>query len=225
LFFKKHRVRYYELLHPESKFLQTEIGEGYNLLMSDDLATWTRAAGLPKKATVMAVDFAFVPGTRGFFKIVPISAGFSLIPAGSFQMGDALAEGLSQELPVHTVQVSAFYMAKHEVTKALWDEVRTWAAGNGYTDLPVGGGKAADHPVQAINWYAMVKWCNARSEKNGLTPCYRVCSEIYRFGENEPDCNWEANGYRLPTEAEWEKAARGGLSGKRFPWTSGRECR
>lgn len=101
-------------------------------------------------------------------------------------------------------------MAKYEVTKALWDEVRTWGITNGYTDLPTGDGKEADHPVQEINWYAMVKWCNARSLKEGLTPCYftnalKTVDFLYKTGNVDIDntmVNWNANGYRLPTEAE-----------------------
>ena len=139
-------------------------------------------------------------------------------------MGDSLREGSPVELPVHKVTVGAFAIQKKEVTKAQWDEVAAWGHQHGYTDLAKCGGKAPDHPVQRVTWYGAVKWCNARSDKEGLTPCY--CTDaakttVYRTGEKDIEqtwVRWDANGYRLPTEAEWERAARGGLTGKRFPW-------
>jgi len=145
-----------------------------------------------------------------------------LIPAGSFQMGDAL--GATDERPVRTVIVSAFTMDKFEVTTGLWNEVATWAAASGYDIGPGdGSGKALDHPAYDVSWHEAVKWANARSEREELEPCYTVDGIVYRTGENAPDCNWSASGYRLPTEAEWEKAARGGAAGRRYPWSDSDE--
>jgi formylglycine-generating enzyme required for sulfatase activity len=136
-------------------------------------------------------------------------------------MGDTFAEGEPYELPVHTVNVSAFYLAKYEVTKSLWDQVKNWSGTNGYAYDNPGAGKGPDHPVQTLNWYDAVKWCNARSEMERRVPAYytdAALTQVYKTGQANPYVNWNA-GYRLPAEAEWEKASRGGASGHRFPWT------
>jgi len=109
------------------------------------------------------------------------------------------------------------WVGKAEVDKALWDEVYNWAVLNGYDFDNVGDADAINHPVVAINWYDCVKWCNARSEKEGLLPGYEAGGSIYRMGLATPV--WvDTEGYRLPTVEEWQFLARGSRSGSRFPW-------
>jgi sulfatase modifying factor 1 len=153
----------------------------------------------------------------------------ALIPASWYQRGDSMEppDGDETEQPVHMLYVSEFYMDRYFVTKAKWDEVYNWA-----TNLPPseryefdneGAAAETNHPVTVVSWFDIAKWCNARSEKEGLTPAYYTSesmTEVYRTGQVNISNSWVAwnsDGYRIPTEAEHEKAMRGGLIGRRFP--------
>ena len=137
---------------------------------------------------------------------------FLLVPAGAFRMGDNFGDGESRERPVHVVELDAFYIGKYEITNGDWKKFRD---DPGYEDVKFwpnnlvvpktqtpywtqannhGGGtpNSDNYPVLGVNWDSSVAYCNWLSAKTGKK-------------------------YRLPTEAEWEKAARG-TDQRRYPW-------
>lgn len=130
--------------------------------------------------------------------------GMAQIPAGTFTMGDTFGDwpsdsGDNPSLPLHTVYVSAFSMDRTTVTKAFWDDVYNWATNHGYSfDNPgswyngVNYSKGANHPVHLINWFDTVKWCNARSEKEGRTPAYTAA---YSTNALDQGTAWRAPGF------------------------------
>ena len=139
--------------------------------------------------------------------------GMVLIPGGT-------NAGMNPDpgLGAYSLTVSPFYMDQYEVTKAQWDEVYAWGINHGYSFDNAGSGKAADHPVQSVNWYDVVKWCNARSQMEGRSPAYWSSGSVYKTGQANSVVLFVPTSYRLPTETEWEYAARGGAMNRRFPW-------
>ena len=174
-----------------------------------------------------------VPMSYRVVALPPHLRGMVRIPGGTnsgvdpdyYSMYSLMSSGTDPENDydgTYSLTVEEVYMDRYEVTKAMWTEVKNWNGGNGYAYDNAGSGKAADHPVHTVNWYDCVKWCNARSQKEGRTPVYYMdaaMTQVYTNGRvSEPYVKASANGYRLPTVTEREYAMRGGLSGKPFPW-------
>jgi formylglycine-generating enzyme len=179
--------------------------------------------------------------------IVAVEMEMIAIPAGVFQMGDSFNEGGSEERPVHPVQLDSFQMCKYEITNGMYkdflnamypaqlkvingvvfavqDDDNSYpycvtSPSNSFSQIVFSnntfsvrikkGREMSNDPMVYVSWYGAVDFCNWLSQKEGTDTCYDLSTW---------QCDFTKKGYRLPTEAEWEYAARGGLSGKRFPW-------
>ena len=118
------------------------------------------------------------------------------VEGGRFTAGTD--SGQPNESPSHSVTLNSFMISRHETTQGEWLSIM----GSLPTFLLYGEGRK--YPIYNISWEDAVEYCNKLSIRDGLTPCYTFQNNIYR-------CDFNSNGYRLPTEAEWEYAAKGGI--------------
>jgi sulfatase modifying factor 1 len=134
------------------------------------------------------------PPVAGVLAVFTTKSGVELVlvPSGSFLMGSR--NGPVEEKPAHRVSIDSFMMDRHEVTQAEYEKLGKIEAFSNPSHF-----QGANLPVEQVTWPQAARFCNARSRLEGLTACYN---------EDTGGCDFEASGYRLPTEAEWEYACR-----------------
>ena len=206
-----------------------QVGDTYTIQYATSLTpsstNWTTLTSLVLPSSpYLYIDTSAPASAQRFYRAVtttqtPPPPGTVLVAAGSFQMGDDI-DG-EADAPVQTVDVSPFYMDTNLVSYAVWEPVYQWGESNGFSFDSDATTLGSNYPAQTVDWYDAARWCNARSLMAKLPPVYytdAALTQVFTNGDVPVYANWTNAGYRLPTEAEWEKAARAGLVGDRFPW-------
>lgn len=167
-----------------------------------------RVAGRPAKKLEydLGVDNEDKVTDKHMQSTVPDSIEMVLVDGGTFQMGSNTDENGQ---PVHMVTVDSFHMGTYEITQDIYEEVV------GINPSQIVGEK---FPVEFVSWYDAVAFANALSQRDGL-------EEVYAINGKKVECNWNARGYRLPTEAEWEYAARGGNQSRNYRYAGSNNAR
>jgi formylglycine-generating enzyme required for sulfatase activity len=138
------------------------------------------------------------------------------IQGGTFMMGSPESDpNHSADETQHQVALTGFYMGKYPVTQAQYQAV----TGTNPSDFRISVSpetSTANRPVETVTWYDAVEFCNKLSEREGLTPVYTISGRApvigYPITSAVVTANWSTNGYRLPTEAQWEYACRAGTT-------------
>lgn len=151
-------------------------------------------------------------------ELIPYTGDMLFVMGGDYFRGTQFLDRSEYERPRHEVQVPSFLMGDTEVTQKLWTEVM------GFNPSVREGDKL---PVTNVSWYDALEFCNALSLRDGLEPVYKINKELVDANNSSDldslrytvSCNWRASGYRLPTEAEWEYAAKCGNSESVFQFS------